>query len=254
MPQARGAAAEGIPLISDTEEDFGVVKRLLSEHYAAFQGISDDDEVDDSDPTQNDFLFGALLRELGVVARHDVLFSTLRWSICVFWSGPGWVARFFRLPIALYDRLLSAPAENVADAYAALNTGLHPLVQYLSFLAGVDEKLLTARANMPRLITTSRAMLAELDREVPGQEGLAAFRMTTRDRVAWLTRIFHASLAPRRIRWVRVLGGVVLAAVAAFFVVRSVSDAVSYHPTYVERMKSQSLQSGVKATERESSR
>ena len=38
---------------------------LLTEHYAAFERNLDDDEIDDTDPTQKDFLFGALLREMG---------------------------------------------------------------------------------------------------------------------------------------------------------------------------------------------
>src|SRR5262249_20932342 len=80
MPQAGGA---GVPLISDSSEDYAVVKQLLTEHYAAFERNSDEDEVDDTDPTQKDFLFGALLREMGALGRHDSLLSTLYHSLAL---------------------------------------------------------------------------------------------------------------------------------------------------------------------------
>src|SRR5262249_15031200 len=157
---------KGIPLISDTEEDFGVVKRLLSEHYGAFEALHGD-EVDDTDPTQKDFLFGALLREMGIVARHDVLFSTVALFFEVASAGLGWCSRLVRLPVTIYENLLAGPAAKVADAYAALNGALHPLIQYLCFVRGADERLLTARADVPRLMQTSVVMIAQLDRKPP---------------------------------------------------------------------------------------
>jgi hypothetical protein len=56
-------------------------------------------------------------------------------------------------------------------------------------------------------------------------------------RIQWFARYFHAALAPvRPVRWVRVIGGLAIAAVATVLLVRSVNDAVRYHPTYVQRM------------------
>ena len=233
---------KGLPLISDTEEDFGVVKRLLAEHYSAFEGNLQDDEVDDTDPTQKDFLFGALLREIGVIVRHDVYFGTLGWTIAVMASGPSFFAKLVRLPLSFYERFFAAPAAKIADAYAALNGGLHHLVQYLCYVRGADEKLLTSRANMPRLIETSRTMLAKLERDAPKGDERDAFRATPRDRADWLTTVFQAGMAPRRVRWGRVLGAVAFAVVAGFFVVESVRASIAYHPTYVERMKSQAAE------------
>jgi hypothetical protein len=238
LPQAAQTeqqADKGIPLISDTEEDFGVVKRLLSEHYAAFEGDLDD-EVDDTDPTQKDFLFGALLREIGVIARHDVYFSTIRHSLEVARLRGSWLSYVTRVPLALFERFLSVPAARVADAYAALNTGLHYLVQYLCFVRGTNEKLLTARANLPRLLGASRAMLIHLERGEPSAEERDAFRATPYDRVLWLTSVFHGRRAPRQLRWGRVVVATVVLAASATLAVRSVVDSVRYHPIYVERI------------------
>lgn len=249
--------AEGIPLISDTEQDFGVVKRLLSEHYAAFQGMSDD-EVDDTDPTQKDFLFGALLRELGVAARRDSILGTLRLTLDVATSGKGIFTRVLRFPLTLSEALLGAPATRVADAYAALNGAFHHLVQYLCFVQGVGEDLLTARANAPRMIETSRQMLAELDQRASaapapneGARDNDPLQASSRDRVAWLVRIFQGPIAARRFRWMRLLGAVAAVAAIGFLLFRSVASAMAYHPTYLQRM---SAQSAARSTEGDKSR
>lgn len=231
----------GLPLIANTEDDFGVVKRLLTEHYAAFEGNVDGDEVDDTDPSQKDFLFGALLREVGVVARRDVLFATIALAVdTVLAKTP----RLHRVvvggPRALYARLFAAPAAKVGDAYAALNTGFHHLIQYLCFVRGTDETLLTARANEPQMVRTSHAMLARIESEEPqASDRHATLDATTRARIAWLARFFHAPLAPRRVAWVRVLSTVLLLVVAGLVVGRWVRDAIAYHPTYVARIKAQ---------------
>jgi hypothetical protein len=227
---------KGIPLISDTEEDFGVVKRLLSEHYGAFAG-SHDDEVDDTDPRQKDFLFGALLCEMGVVARHDVLFATIARTIETL-AGKGWLSHGVRLPVTLYQALLAGPGAKVADAYAALNGALHYLIQYLCLACGAEPDLLTARASVPRLMQTSREMMARVDRKTP-----AAARVIRgagpRDRAAWLVDNFYGPLAPPGVPWVRALGGAVLVALGAALLFRYASAAVAYHPVYEARMKSQ---------------
>ncbi|MGQ0506092.1 MAG: hypothetical protein ACT4TC_12330, partial [Myxococcaceae bacterium] len=62
---------ETVPLISNTKEDYEVVHSLLTEHYAAFESEGAEGEHDDTDPTQKDFLFGALLRELGAIRRGE---------------------------------------------------------------------------------------------------------------------------------------------------------------------------------------
>jgi hypothetical protein len=228
-------APRGIPLISDTQEDFGVVKRLLSEHYSAF--AADDDEVDDTDPRQKDFLFGALLRQIGVVARHDVYFATIALSWDDVSSRAGWFSHVLRTPLTLYEWFIAGPAARVADAYAALNSGLHHLVQYLCFLRGTGETLLTARADLPRLAGTSRIMVTEVQRSEPSVRERQAFNATPRDRVVWLASIFHGQLFPGRLRWGRMIVALAVAALAGVLTAQSISQAVAYHPIYVERMK-----------------
>jgi hypothetical protein len=217
---------------------------LLTEHYGIFAGGLDDDEVDDTDPTQKDFLFGALLREMGTIARHDTLLNTLRLGAEVAASRVKWFYRLaVRPPIALYERFLSGPAAKVGDAYVALNGGFHHLVQYLCFLRNSDETLLTARANVPRLVETSHEMRARLERDEETALERHTFRATPRYRVVWLTRLFHAPLAPRSFRLMRALATVGLTAVVAVVLVRFVSSAIAYHPAYVARMKSQAARS-----------
>jgi hypothetical protein len=230
--------AEGIPLISNSSEDFDVVKRLLTEHYAAFERNLDDDEVDDTDPTQKDFLYGALIRELGVLARGDALLSTLRYSLVLFTSKT-WIYRLLiRPPIKLHERFLSGPAARVADGYAALHAGLHHLIQYLCFLRGADETLLTARANMPRLMQTSRDLLERVDRDRLSAEERDLLRATPRDRVVWLSHFFHETLAPRSSRALRLAVALLVTFTVGGVITVAVRQAIDYHPVYVERMRS----------------
>src|SRR5262249_972027 len=115
---------------------------------------------------------------------------------------------------------------------------LHPLIQYLCFVRGVDERLLTARADVPRLMQTSRVMIAQLDRKAVTAAERSILRTTPRDRAAWLARFFYEPLGPPGFRWPRALGGVAFAAALASLVQRQVSEAIKYPPTYVARMKS----------------
>lgn len=214
---------EGLPLISDTEDDFGIVKRLLSEHYAAFEW-NIDGEVDDTDPTQKDFLFGAILREMGVVLRHDTLFSTMRLAIEVASQRVPFIYRFLvRPPLLVYERFLSWPAARIGDAFAALNGAFHHLVQYLTFERGAGTEHLTARANEPQLVKVSHGLLERPEAD----DG----------RIQWLARYFHAALAPaRKVRWARMAAALAITAALGFLLVRSVNDAIRYHPQYVQRM------------------
>jgi hypothetical protein len=231
LPQPGG---DGVPLIANTVEDFEVVRRLLTEHYAAFERHVDDDEIDDTDPTQKDFLFGALIREMGALARRDGLVATLWYSVDLASSQISRVARVLTRPVlALYTRFFSGPAARVADAHAALNQGLHHLIQYLCFLKGEDESRLTARADMPKLIKTSREMMERIEYARPTAEEQLLLAATPRNRLVWLSRFFHAPLASRSHRLRRVLGVGALVLVVAVVVGLLVRDAVDYHPRYL---------------------
>jgi hypothetical protein len=241
LPQAD---EEGIPLIANDSDDYDVVKRLLTQHYAAFERNSDDDEVDDTDPTQKDFLFGALLREMGTLARRDTFFATLWYSLALAWPRTSLLYRLIiRPPLALYERVLSGPAARVADAYVALNQGLHHLIQYLAFLRGADEIALTARASAPELIQMSRDLLERLERDRPldNERGLLAAH--PRNRLRWLSQFFHAPLATRVGRAVRRFGVLMVAVAVIVLTAAAVRSAIEYHPVYLERVRSSGAQS-----------
>jgi hypothetical protein len=181
-------------------------------------------------------LFGALLRELGVVARRDVIFATFGVTVAALATSANPFARLFFLPFAAYGRLFATPAAKVADAYAALNGALHHLIQYLSFARGVGAELLTARANVPRLVETTAQMLALAESAKPPERAGRVLGAPSADRAPWLARVFHGgALARPRFPWMRVLGGVAVAALSVALLVRAVSDAIAYHPTYVQR-------------------
>jgi hypothetical protein len=208
MPQTGG---QSVPLIANTREDFEVVKKLLTNHYAAFETNEDEDNVDDTDPSQLDLLFGALLREVGAIRRKDTLFAAIR--------GMALIRPF----AALYDRLLGGPAERVADAYAALNHALHHLIQYRYFQQGGSE-LLTARADVPRLLRSSKEILDRARRTQPARS------------LTWLSELFHQPIAGRGDRRTRALAALAVALALFAILGKAAKDASDYHPTYVDRM------------------
>ena len=220
MPQASDA---GIPLISNSVEDYDVVKRLLTEHYAAFERNVDDEEIDDTDPTQKDFLFGALLREMGTLASHDSLLATIRLALAT------------RISFGFYDRFLAGPAARIADAQVALNQGLHHLIQYLSFLRVGAASPLTTRANAPRLIQTSKDLFDHMDRAAIATVERQVLAATPRNRLLWLSHLFHAPLGRRRDRGLRLVAALAVALLASGALFLAVRDAVDYHPIYLER-------------------
>ncbi len=235
MPQP---ASDGVPLIADGNEDFEIVRQLLTEHYAAFTRDVDDDEIDDSDPTQKDFLFAALLRELGRFRSRDTFLTTLRLGFALTGRKASRLRRWLvAATVDVYDRFLSGPAARVADAEAALNQGLHPLIQYLAFLRGGAEPSLTTRANAPELIQTSKELLEHMDRQAIPTVERQLLAATPRNRLLWLSRLFHAPLARRADRALGTAVALVLAVVAGGALYVAVRDAFDYHPIYVERMR-----------------
>src|SRR5439155_21875985 len=73
---ATPAPGQLVPLISDNPQDLAIVRELLSEHYPWF-APDPDEEYDATDPTDKDFLFGALVHELGVARRNETQLATL---------------------------------------------------------------------------------------------------------------------------------------------------------------------------------
>jgi hypothetical protein len=205
------------PLISDNPRDLAVVRELLSEHFPWF-APDPDDEYDATDPSDRDFLFGALARELGVVRRGETMVATLHLAI------PPKLARALRL-----DRLRARYGTRLADSYAAINFARHHLIQLLHYQRTGSTELLTARASRDRLHHTSTTIF----------EATRGGERRIRARVIWLSGLFDEPIFERRRLTFRraVVAGTALAVLAGAGV--AVSRAIDYHPIYLERIDAQ---------------
>jgi hypothetical protein len=233
LPSARD---EAVPLIANTQDDYEVIHSMLTEHYAAFLTDDDDGEHDDTDPTQKDFLFGAMLRELGAIRRHESRWATFALALgeCL----PGGLAPFGQA-LAPYRRWASLPAAFVADAYAALGSGADHLVQYLHHARTGDESHLTARADATLLASTTRDILEATAAEQPPGEDRQALLATPRRRLMSLSPFFDRPGPRLHARWMRRAASLGAAAVVAALLGRAVVAAVAYHPQYMERIRMQ---------------
>jgi hypothetical protein len=204
------APGQVAPLISDNLKDLAVVRELLSEHYPWY-APDPDDEWDPTDPTDKDFLFGVLVRELGVVRRGEAPFDTLKWL-----GGPR------------VARITSRYRSRIADGYAALNFARHHLIQHLY----AHPELMTARARPNRLNATSVAIFAAV---------LAGPKLPprTRARLAWLSQFFAEPIEDRRgLRLRRFAVGALIAAMLGGAGI-AIKRSLDYHDTYLLRMQQQ---------------
>jgi hypothetical protein len=231
---------ESVPLISNSQEDFDVVRELLTEHYAAFEKNLDEDEHDDTDPTQKDFLFGALLHEVGAILRSDTRLMTVRLAVELGAYKASWLTRkVVRLGLAIRDRFFAWPAARVGDCYVALNHGLDHLIQYLymSVPGDLEKGLLTARANPPQLFSTSKEIIEAVGRTAPDAKDRHIFGATPRSRIEQLAALFYAPIAPRTGRAVRALAVAGVLLVAGLATAHAAIKALDYDPVYQQRMR-----------------
>jgi hypothetical protein len=223
---------ESIPLVIDDPDEYSVLRDLLTAHYSAFDPKLYGEEADDTDPTQKDFLFGALLREIGGVQRQDGLSSTP--LLCLgLWieKGPKWLRAIERTAGLLYRRFLARYPETIADGYAALNRGLHHLIQYLDHLRTGAEAGLTARADEPTLASTS----AEVLRRVAAESGSPDDH--TRNRLVWLSQHLFAPIPESGIVSTRLVVTTALVLGITGVVASAVVRSLEYRPVYRERMQ-----------------
>lgn len=222
---------ESIPLIANDSEDFGVVKELLSAHYARFVRRDWDEEYDDTDPSQLDLLFGALQREVGSILRNDHLVQTMLLLLNQILQ---------RMPKALgqayasVSRVLRRAPERIGDAYPALNQGRDALIQLLYYQLTGNSEGLTARADSYRFERTSREIVRRVANEDKGD--LTAEQTALRARLIGMNdylRVSYEVSGARRLRISVTLGvlGIVLAGL-----VYSAVEAVNYAPVYSERI------------------
>ncbi|MCG8423755.1 MAG: hypothetical protein MJE77_38145 [Proteobacteria bacterium] len=240
------APGELVPLIADSVQDLEVVRELLSEHYAWF-APDPDEEHDDTDPTDRDFLFGALAGHIGAIERQDNQRATLALACEVRISAGSGLFRaiasvVYGVPQAIVGRFLARYPTMIADAYPALHYARHPLIQYLYYLASQEEQFLTTRASADELHRSSTRILREVAKEPRKGIERQFFRASIRNRLVWLSRFSESPIAdPRETR----LGWITACAIALAFLIglgTAVMQAIEYHPIYVDRIAEQQRQ------------
>jgi hypothetical protein len=229
-----------LPLISDTREDYEAIHSLLTEHYAAFEKDFYDED-DDSDPSQKDFLFGAVLREIGALRRGDGVLKTLRFAYSDKVLERPRLARLSQRLGDFFRRIFSRPLAVIADSYAALNYGRDHLIQYYAYLRDPNHPQLTVRADAMSLFRTSRDILDQIASTPASGEDLQLFRATLRNRLISLSQFFYTPVEELRARVVRVFTGLAALGAVALLVIISILGAVEYHPLYLQRMREMQL-------------
>ncbi len=225
-------------LAANSREDFNALAELLTAHYSQFSKEQEDQEFDDTDPTDKDFLFGALLREQGVIEQRNQLLSTVSLALTLAHPYfPSLITKGIDGLRRLYAMTFSKYPDLVADAYAALNFGRNHLAQYLSYLFTDTRGNLTARANKSTLYGISRQIIRDAEITEPSREDLQPFRSTVRNRLIWLSEFFYGSVkgpSERIIRQISILTAALLfIAVAGAFL----EDSYTYHSVYQARME-----------------
>lgn len=228
---------ESVPLVIDDPDEYSVLKELLTAHYSAFDRGRYGEEADDTDPTQKDFLFGALLREIGAVQRRDPLLFTLTLSLNGrLAAAPGWVQATGRAIGSAYHRFLSRYPAYIADAYVALNRGFDHLIQFLHHVETGSDSVLTARADGPALARVSSEILQSVSREQPAPVDRPASRATVRERLIQLSQHGQVPLPEQSSKTGRLMFKVALSLVALMALGAATLESLAYRPIYDERM------------------
>jgi hypothetical protein len=225
---------ESVPLVIDDPDEYSVLRELLTAHYSAFDPALYGEEADDTDPTQKDFLFGALLREVGCIQRQDTLFFTLTLTLDLLLSKAPAPVRAIQRALAIpYRRFFARHPAIVADGFAGLNRGLDHLIQYLFHSRTKDVELLTARADEPTLAATSAEILRRIEAEPEGvQDDL-------RNRIVWLSQQLHAPIAePRRLALKAIAALILLLGFGGALALK-VIESMEYQPIYEKRIRDQ---------------
>jgi len=223
----------------------GYVEPSAIDHRLAYRPSEDPvwldwdpgEEHDGTDPNDKDFLFGALVREIGLIERRDDHMLTIAHAF-TFWLGAGkttltklwrWLRRPHELVLARYPALL-------ADAYAVLNYGRNHLVQHLAWRVWRSDNHLSARAYPPELERHSKTIFAELASEEPEA---AAQTNLHRRRLVWMSWFSHERLRSQRTVVARRIAYAGVALAVFIGVAVGVKRAIDYHPTYVKRIEAQ---------------
>ena len=223
------APGQLVPLISDNPQDLAVVRELLSEHYPWF-APDPDDEYDATDPTDKDFLFGALVRELGIVRRQETQLATVKLMLG-----------------ARIAHFTSRYRSRIADSYAALNFARHHLIQYLHYRWSGEPDHLTARGRSERLLETTKQILLQVAPEPAKQHAKpqdddarrAERPRSLRSRLVWLSRFFPEPIVDRRDAKLRKLTAAAVIAAVLVAVGIMTKQSINYHAIYAQRIEAQ---------------
>jgi hypothetical protein len=227
---------ESVPLIADNLQDLEVVEGLITEHHLQFAKPRMEEEFDDSDADQKDFLFGLLIRQMGVIARHESILAT---TGAFFWrllqSLPDLPARPFVLIHRLYELNFARHPVFVADAFAVLNNAGHQLVQYIHLLNTKRRSMMTSRSGMVKLSHRTADIFERLRAELPSEPQRRSDDTTLDNRLIWLSNLISTPiLLPDRARK-RWLWAVVIAGLLTAFAMQALI-AFRYHPIYQDKI------------------
>ncbi len=195
------------------------------------------EEHDGTDPNDKDFLFGALVRELGLIERRDDHMLTVAHAFHTWLSKrpPALGKVWTRLASKPYTLVLARYPALLADAYTALNYGRNHLVQHLAYQTWAKDDLLTARAYPPVLERQTETIFDELSRD----DTPAAAHDLNHRRLVWMSWFSHARLRSRRATLARRVAFAGVGVAVAISLGLGVKRALDYHPTYKKRIEAQ---------------
>ncbi|MCB0366228.1 MAG: hypothetical protein H6624_08035 [Bdellovibrionaceae bacterium] len=234
-PQRSG---DSVPLISDSLQDLQIVEELLTEHHVKFAKLQFEEDYDDTDPTDLDFLFGILLREIGRVHRREHYILTWAHYLNDWRLGfSDRLAKVYDWCLNFYKDHFSKHPAYLADAYVVLHHGRHHLAQYMYYWMTGRTHLLTHRANRQQLLKVSDTIFDTLRVVPPGDAELKRNRATPLNRIIWLSQFFSSGLPDFPIKKSKPYIPITVGLLAATLLGFKVLEAVEYRQVYDQRIE-----------------
>ncbi len=195
------------------------------------------------DPVEYDFVLGVLHQALGRIHQGHHLVDTFRhwidrqttWNLQAIQEFlPTTTDRSFRwIP---KNRLNHATI--MSDSFAALNGGLHQLVQFLHLDLTGEFRLLTSRGHSTDLSSTSQKIFFNAQDQKDSDPKSQALI----NRIAWLSQYTNFPMAMNK-----TVSPIIILIVAVISIgllslsTYVVSNSIEYHPTYVDRIWDQKV-------------
>ncbi|MBC85936.1 MAG: hypothetical protein CL677_02065 [Bdellovibrionaceae bacterium] len=225
-----------VGLISDNLQDLKIVRELLQEHQVHFAKLQFDEEYDDSDPNTYDFLFGAILREVGKVHRKESLFFTffLAMEKCIQKTNE-FIINYYKKLKDLYTSNLSKHYSIIDDGYVVLHHGRHHLAQFLYLQLSYDQSLLSLRASHQNLFLFSSKIFSKFKSIEPESIDLRKNRSTLKNRLLWLSRYFSFALPDYPYIKRKPIISIGLGVAALITVILEIYTSYSYSQVYLDK-------------------